>query len=387
MGKKIMRRIIIVTTSFPDEAFKPGQEAAGMFVFDFAQELAKHAHVAVVAPGKKNNIESFINFLVYRFSVPSLPLSLLKPANPMQWHKIIETLQAGQLVLQNTVIAERPDHIFALWALPSGYWARAVGKKYSIPYSIWALGSDIWDLGKIPFIRTFLRDVLRDSQVCFADGYQLASDVETISGRKCHFLPSSRKLPVTSIKDVAIRPPYKLAFLGRWHPNKGIDLLLESLFLLDDADWKRIVAVHIYGGGPLEQLVHTQVDSLRVLDRPVEVGGYLNREKATELLVWADYLLLPSRIESIPIIFSDALQTRCPLVSTPVGDLPRLLNTYQVGVLAKNVTAVSYACAIQKIINTNPHEYVTGLLHAYNQFSVGTSAKQLLDYLNNPHLG
>ncbi|MBK7918589.1 MAG: glycosyltransferase [Chloroflexi bacterium] len=316
-----MKHLMVVTTSFPDAAFQSGQEAAGMFVYDFVVELARWMRVTAVVPtaNRQGSTEQLDNLTIHRFPVPSLPLSLLKPTNPTQWRSIAQTMRSGQQAVLAATQREPVDHIFALWALPSGYWAKVAGGKQGIPYSIWALGSDIWSLGKIPLVKNVLQGVLRHSQHRFADGYQLADDVKSLSGLDCAFLPSTRKLPVSSEKKLASAAPYKLAFLGRWHPHKGTDLLLESLKLLTDADWARIEAVQFCGGGPLEALVHEEGKRLQENGRPVTIRGYLNREEAAELLLWADYLLLPSRIESIPVIFSDAMQANCPVIAMPVG--------------------------------------------------------------------
>jgi glycosyltransferase involved in cell wall biosynthesis len=85
---------------------------------------------------------------------------------------------------------------------------------------------------------------------------------------------------------------------------------------------------------------------LQDLGRPVDVGGYLGADAATELITWADYLVLPSRVESIPVIFSDAAQLRRPLVATPVGDLPRLFAQQEFGVLAQEASAAGISAAI-----------------------------------------
>ena len=130
--------------------------------------------------------------------------------------------------------------MFALWVLPSAWWALKVKKKYATPYSTWALGSDIWSLGKIPFVRSILKKVLQGSQQNFADGYQLAKDVKEISSRECNFLPSTRKLSVPIQENIKEEEGFKLAFLGRWHPNKGIDLLLQALGLLTEKEWDKI---------------------------------------------------------------------------------------------------------------------------------------------------
>jgi len=380
-----MKQLLFVTTSFPDEAFQKGQEAAGGFVADFAQALGQHVPVTVVAPSGRNSIEQNGRLTIRRFAVPSLPLSLLKPQNPTHWLKIRQTLRAGQQAVTEAAQETAVDYIFALWALPSGYWAYRVSQKQNIPYSIWALGSDIWTLGRLPVVKNILKTVLQHAHHRFADGYLLADDVKAISGLDCQFLPSSRKLTPVEEKTLSTSPPYRLAFLGRWHPNKGIDLLLDSLTHLHDEDWKRIAAVQICGGGPLEEVVKTAVANLQAAGYPVTLRGYLNQDEARELLIWADYLLLPSRIESIPVIFSDAMQVGCPLISTPVGDLPRLLKTYQIGELAEMVTAVAYMQAIQKALRKGPQKYTTELPHVRNQFNVATSVKRLLNCLNKAH--
>jgi len=380
-----MKHLVVVTTSFPDTSFHAGQEAAGMFVDDFVAELSKQARVTAVAPSRRENIEQINNVTIHRFAVPSLPLSLLKPTNPLQWSHIINTLRAGRQAVGAILKGQTVDHILALWALPSGYWVRTAAQESGVPYSIWALGSDIWSLGKIPLVRRVLQSVLRDSQHRFADGYQLADDVTAICGLDCAFLPSTRKLQVTAEKQLATAPPYRLCFLGRWHPHKGVDLLLEALHLLNDDDWQKIDSVQICGGGPLEALVYKQCEVLQGNGRSVTVRGYLDRDEATELFIWADYLLLPSRIESIPVIFSDAMQTGCPVITTPVGDLPRLLTTYHAGILSTTVSSQSITGALRSALNRSPEFYRQGLQKALKDFNINCTVDRLMKSLNWLH--
>ena len=376
-----MNRITVVTTSFPTSAMQSGQEAAGSFVFDFVQELSQSAEVNVVAPGKEDCRAEMKGISVRYFASPSLPLSLLKPANPLKWPAIIQTLRSGQRAVFDVVERTKPHHIFALWALPSGYWAKTAGEQTGTPYSVWALGSDIWSLGKVPFVRITLRSVLRNSTKCFADGYKLAEDVTAISGKSCDFLPSCRKLPISSAKQLATEPPYKLAFLGRWHKNKGIDLLLDSLDLLKTEDWKRIQEIRINGGGPLNDLVYAKSKRLKDKGYPVTVGGYLNTAEAASLYQWADFLLIPSRIESIPVVFSDAMQSKCPVITMPVGDLPVLLQQFRVGVTASSVSIIAFASALQEAISCQPADFSEGLISAKPYLCTCKAFNQILTIL------
>ena len=160
-------------------------------------------------------------------------------------------------------------------------------------------------------------------------------------------MASCRQLDGKRSQPLAVGPPYKLLFLGRWHVNKGIDLLLDALDRLEPADWERISEVHIAGGGPLASLVEDRIRGLQAQSRPVRLSGYLDRGQASAALAQADRLLLPSRIESIPVVFSDALAFGIPVISMPVGDLPELL-AQGGGWLADQVTGDAFAAAIRE---------------------------------------
>lgn len=376
-----MNHILLITTSYPDKS--EGAAAAGSFVQDFAQALSSRVRVTVIAPGNvANNTIRQQQVQVERFAVPRQPLSLLSPLNPAHWPLIIQTLRAGHQQVMRVCGATPVDHTFALWALPSGYWAMQASQRFGIPYSLWALGSDIWTLGKIPIVRGLLRQVLRQATNRYADGLALKDDVERISGKPCVFLPSCRSLTDNRVKILRDRPPYRLAFLGRWHPNKGIDLLLQALELLSNEDWQYLEAVRIHGGGPLEKLVQTHAAHLVDADRPIIVGGYLDRDGARDLLAWADYVVIPSRIESIPVIFSDAMQMQCPVIASPVGDLPQLIADHHCGILAATVDASSLVQALRHALSLAPTDFTDGLCSAAAAFDVATAAHNLVEMLS-----
>ena len=372
-----MPRVAIITTSYPDG--QPGVDAAGSFVEDFATELSKSLPVSVVAAGSEDSVAGDARLKVRRFSVPRLPLSLLRPYLPWQWPALVRTLRAGGDALRTCIAEDRPDHVFAFWVLPSGWWAEQEAGRSGIPYSTWALGSDIWSLGRVPGVRHVLKRVLGSAHRSYADGLELCNEVARIADRPCAFLPSTRKLPAGFTRPVSISPPYRLAFLGRWHPNKGVDLLLEALGQLTAHDWERIDEVRIFGGGPLEQQVRDLATKLEANGRPVTIGGYLGKKEAAALIAWADYLLLPSRIESIPVIFSDAAQVRTPIIATPVGDLPALRDRYEFGVLADSLSAADYCRAIGAAVADQPGRGRAGLEEVAGEFDLQTVARRFLD--------
>ena len=373
-------RILLITTSYPDSG--SGSEAAGGFVADFAGRLARHADVTVVAASVETSSVRVENDVeVYRFDVPRWPLSLLSPFRPTDWWPIQRTLSGGLKTVKDAIRAKRPDYILALWALPSGHWARIVARQSGIPYGVWALGSDIWSLGKVPVLKSYLKRVLLDASDLYADGLRLASDVRAICGKDCDFMPSARVLSVDAPRMIADSPPYRIAFLGRWHPNKGIDLFLQSLLALEDEDWSRIADVRVRGGGPMEEEVRRLVGQLQALGRPIDLGGYLDVTEAADLIAWADYLALPSRIESIPVIFSDAAQLHRPLVATPVGDLPLLFKKVEFGILATEATVPAYTAALRDALRRDPTDFRWNLSSLAEEFNVDKTAARFADHV------
>lgn len=366
---------VMVTTSYPMTT--GGREAAGSFVSDLAEELARTMPVRVVAPGSRSIIEGSETLRVFRYRAPEKPLSTLKPWRAGDLAGMWSVMAGGQQATNAAVTAGPVAMLLALWALPSGHWARRSARLHGLRYSVWTLGSDIWSLGKIPLVRTRLSSVLSQAEFCYSDGLQLADDTRRISGRDVTFLPSTRRISSSREQPVRSRPPYRLLFLGRWHPNKGVDLLLQALGMLGDEDWERIASVSICGGGAMEEEVSRGVTRLRHAGHPVEQRGYLGKPEAEAAIASADFLLIPSRIESIPVVFSDAMKLDCPVVVSPVGDLPRLVAEAECGLVAESATAESFSGAIRKAVRASPMEFVKGANRMRDQFDIGAVARQL----------
>lgn len=370
------RRFVLVTSSFPIR--NDGSEAAGSFVVDLAEELAKHVMVRVVAPGLATSREQWSHRVeVFRYAAPTKPLSTLKPWLPGDLRWLVRVLRGG-LAATRVAIGDEAPHVLALWALPCGEWVRRCAHERGIGYSVWMLGSDVWSLGRVPVLRGKLARVMRDAQRAYADGYQLAQAAEQIGKVPVTFLPSTRRIGMVDSLPTRVEPPYRLLFLGRWHRNKGVDLLLDALALLDDSDWLRIQCVEICGGGPLQTLVHERVAALQSEGRPVEVGKFLVKVEAEAAIMRADWLVIPSRIESIPLVFSDAMKLGRPVIATPVGDLPKLLETYLCGILADAASAAGIAQALKSSLRSNAAAYRTATRHAADEFSMRAIATQLL---------
>lgn len=366
--------LVVVSSSFPID--RDGSEAAGSFVADLVQEIAKQVPVCVVAPGVAASVEPLKgNIQIIRFAAPRKPLSTLRPWVPADLYWLFKVWRGGQIAVDQA--CERgAGHILAMWGLPCGEWARRAARKTGVDYSVWLLGSDVWSLGRLPVARGMLARVIRHARNSWADGYALAAEAQRIGGTKIKFLPSSRNIDTVNPPLPRALPPYRFLFLGRWHPNKGIDLLLDALAMLDDEDWLRIEKVEIQGGGPMHALVHARVEQLRTAGRPVEVGGFLAKVDAEAAIVRADWVLLPSRVESIPVVFSDAMKLGRRVIATPVGDLPRLLKR-GCGILCSAVTANAVTQSLQAALEGTNGRDADQMAEQASIFSLESVARQI----------
>jgi glycosyltransferase involved in cell wall biosynthesis len=106
--------------------------------------------------------------------------------------------------------------------------------------------------------------------------------------------------------------------VGRLHPQKGYDVLLDAA-----ARWGArtpVPLVAIAGDGPLEDELAARIRAERL---PVTLLG--RRPDVADLLSAADVCVLPSRWEARSLTAQEALRIGTPLVATRTGGLPELL--------------------------------------------------------------
>jgi glycosyltransferase involved in cell wall biosynthesis len=108
--------------------------------------------------------------------------------------------------------------------------------------------------------------------------------------------------------------------VGRLHPQKGYDVLLDAVARWEADDRLRPAPlVAIAGDGPLESEL---ADRIRAERLPVLLLG--RRSDVADLLGAADLCVLPSRWEGSPFTGQEALRAGTPLVATRAGGMPEL---------------------------------------------------------------
>ena len=378
-------KIWILTSSFPSNP-QDARAAAGLFVADFAVALAEAGHeVSVITPDKSPGEKldpPGVRVHWFPWRGGRKPLSSLRPYLPGDLIAMVSLFRRGARALDDLYQRAAPDHVLAMWAAPSGILATRLGRRRGVSVTTWCLGSDVWTLGRYPILRGVVRRVLRSSDLVFADGVQLAKDAEALGGRPCAFMPSSRRLNRALARPLDLpETGARFLFIGRYAPVKGVDVLLEAM-----AEFARREPnghLNLFGGGPLDAQIRRRADRPDLRGR-VTIGAYADEAVAVSYLAASDCVVIPSRMESIPVIFSDALQMNRPLIVTDVGDMGTLLREHPAGLVVPPEDSSALCAAMLQMATQDRSRYTPGIQRLAAQFDVTKVAAAWIRRVQSP---
>lgn len=158
----------------------------------------------------------------------------------------------------------------------------------------------------------------------------------------------------TEIEDV-IKNKEKNSFIyiGRITKEKGIIDLVHSLKLIE-ADQIQLKLV-LCGTGPEEEWACSELSSLSNI--VLQFEGVVSGEKKNNLLKKAEYFILPSHFEGLPISLLEAMSAGCVPISTNVGAVNTLIENNLFGYLVEPQNIDSMSNGIKMAIkngNSNP---------------------------------
>jgi glycosyltransferase involved in cell wall biosynthesis len=346
----------------------------------FASALSERGcEVTVLTPDKAGPKEPCSTHSVrwFQWAGSTKPLVDFSLRSPGDLRLVASLLRSGERALRVLLDEGRIEAVLALWALPAGYLAwRACPPR--VPYSVWALGSDIHTWARRPVVGSLVRRVLSDAQHRFADGIELGAEVTRICGRDCEFLPTTRRLPTPAPLPHPLGDGVNFLYVGRLEAVKGADVIIDAMLELirSGADARLVLC----GAGSMERALKSQVEVAGAADRIVfmssqpgdVVAGYMSA---------CDCLVVPSRNESIPIVFSEALQAGLPMLVTDVGDMGELARRHGLAAPVPAADAGALAAAMNRFIKDREGQtasYKKAREELLGIFDVGATADRYL---------
>lgn len=182
-----------------------------------------------------------------------------------------------------------------------------------------------------------------DMSLCVSD--DLVTRVLRLGGKDVRFAPiPAPPLPPASRTAEEVRAeldagdrPLILA-IGRLHPQKGHDVLIDAAAALADRDPKPLFV--IAGDGPQRDELTERINRTGA---PVRLLGH--RADVADLLAAADIVASTSEWEGYPLFAQEALRSGTPVVATRVGGVPAVTGDAASLVPAGDTEAVTTAIA------------------------------------------
>lgn len=142
-------------------------------------------------------------------------------------------------------------------------------------------------------------------------------------------------------------PPYLLC-LGRLAPEKGFDLALAAFASISRQfpGARMIVA----GDGPARGALERQAAALGIADR-VEFVGWVHPERVSELINTTTLLMMPSRLESLPLAALQGGMLARPIIATRTGGIPEVVVDHVTGLLVEPEDGAALAEAVAFLLS------------------------------------
>jgi len=355
-------KVLVFTTLYPNNIF-PNH---GIFIKERISNLAYHKNceVKVVAPvpyyppvkiGWRQAFAQIPGHEIIEGIEVYHPKYLMTPKVGMIFYGLLMFLSSLSCVAR---IRRRFnfDLIDAHYVYPDGFAAALTAKFFKVPLIISARGSDINRYARMLSIRKFLRYALikADQLICVSKALKMEIIRLQVPEEKITVIPNGVDLgKFKSISKTAARknlglPDQKkiILYVGRLDENKGVDLLIRSLKIINGETKEKDVHLIIVGNGQTRKKLESLTHSLN-LSRQVLFMGTVPHNELYQWYSAADVFCLPSKMEGWPNVIMEAMACGVPVVATPVGGIPEIITSDKVGLLAqRNIVKISKTLTI-----------------------------------------
>lgn len=382
-------RVAILTHSYPAKSSE--RQYAANFILSFAQILAdKIEKVFVFAPdygGEKENYQKAPVFWL-PLAGKKKKLGYLKPWDPRDLLQFIKFFKTGNDLIPEIIKQNEIDFCLVFWVFPSGLFALKIKKNLGIPYGVWALGSDLYLYPQYLVLRQVIQKILREADLCFGHGEYMCDEVKNLSGSPCYFLPALSTLSFEKKKKRALdKKRFNFIFLGRLEKIKGVELLLEAV--IDLAKETKNFNLYILGDGLLRQDLEKKVAQANLRLNVFFLGNVDEEKILAGYYLGADAIVIPSRVECLPLVFTEAIRARLPVIASNVGDMGSLIKKNNLGLTFTKEKRISLLKALKQALKEGKRfktQRRKNLQMMAKQFTAEAVVDQFLGYLKKKNL-
>ena len=275
-----------------------------------------------------------------------------------------ELARAGRKVIDRL----RPEFDFDLidshFVFPDGVAAARLADRYNKPLVITCRGEDILSFPDLPVVGDQIRQAIQRADALIAVSHEIGEAIATHGGdpEKIHVIPNGvdvdRFRPIDSSQarrdlDLPADRPIILS-VGTLMERKGFHLLVDAIPEIRKTHPD--VLVLIVGGIARHGEDYTKVIEDRIAKHGiadnVRLVGSLPPQELPKWYSAATISALMTSREGCPNAVTESLACGLPVVATPIGEIPYLVNDPALGVVLKERTAEEAARGITVALST-----------------------------------
>lgn len=359
--------------------------------FDYAKELIKKGHKVTVYTSdvqyKKERIIKKHDFLdgieVYYLENLSNYLACKRIYLPLGFPKL----------LRETICNFDIIHCFDFRTLQN-IWIRNEAIRTKIPYVVSVFGqmnrgSGIRGLLKLPYDFLWGKKFLENATLIFAQNNHEKEDLLnfSIKEEKIALLPLAidfsefEKLPKRGFfrKKYGIKyDDFLILFVGRLHPFKGVDLLINSLALILKKIPEAKLAIVGRDDGDLKRLKKLR-ESLN-LEKKIIFSGPIYEKERINAYVDADvFVITPKHFEETSLASLEAAACQTPIIVNQKCQVP-YLEEYKAGITIPDSNSQSISEVIFEILKNKEKRGSNARVMIREKFSLDRIITQLINY-------
>lgn len=358
-----------------------------------AELMAQGVHLEMVAPswqGLSSHQIDGISVRRFRYAPKSWEILTHDEGAPTKlagkpWMQLlaIPYIILGSLLFFWRALQLKPDVLHVHWPFPHGLMALPVRWILRIPLVLNFHGAELLLARKKKWIRPILHFVLGQADRVLANSSFTAE-------RICEIRPVSVVLsPYGTTLSSEIQPkpitqdlPFRILFVGRHIPRKGIDVLLHAAQSLDPERYQ----VRIVGHGSETLALQKMAQELSLFH--VVFTGKLSNADLDQEYRNANVFVLPAIVdargdtEGLGVVLIEAIELGLPVVASRVGGIPDVILHEKTGLLVPPQDEKALAQALQRL-ESDP-ELASRLVdgarqHVREHFSWEPVTRNLLD--------
>jgi glycogen synthase len=241
---------------------------------------------------------------------------------------------AAALIRSRRLQDSNPDATIAFFSIPAGVVTYWMHRRWHTPYLISLRGGDVPGLSpEISWIHRLItplrRRVLRSSAAVVANAKGLAELTERADGIRVDIVHNGVDLEFFTPGQRTAGSDVIVLFVGRFHPQKNLHALLESV-----AEASQILPLRLdmVGDGPERESLHAHARRLGIEDR-IRWLGWLDKPDLLAAYQRADVFVNPSHYEGMPNTVLEAMACALPVLASRIGGNTELVRHECTGLL------------------------------------------------------